>query len=323
LEPGIIISLQNIVRDCQEELGTFTGIGGPRLSAFWKDALDNCPKSWLKETRSEMLSSAVRSGYWDTAQQLFARLQREFPQNPKFHFAWIALCQIQADKLPAGDKMGPSLKMLASRSMQAIVGNTIMKKDTTRKLTAPADLRLLYQIYNKQGLLSELLEVLNSPDIGISSDVGKNDIEFVLIKMNAMSELKQWIELRKLCLGGIERLCQHYETAGRITADVPNKLAWAVAWQPWRTALNITLEAAVSGSADDILMLAERYLRVDSQHRNAGNAVLLYRYLFDKPQLEAACRQFFDWHASRVSCFDDLRQVVEGLDTTQRVSGPP
>jgi hypothetical protein len=70
LEPGIILSLQNIVRDSQEELCIFTGVAGPRLSAFWKDALDQCPKQWLKETRSEMLSSALRTGYWDIAQQV-------------------------------------------------------------------------------------------------------------------------------------------------------------------------------------------------------------------------------------------------------------
>jgi hypothetical protein len=77
LEPGIILSLQNIVRDCQEELGTFTGVAGPRLSALWKDALDQCPKQWLKETRSEMLSSALRTGYGDIAQQV------KYPLRPR------------------------------------------------------------------------------------------------------------------------------------------------------------------------------------------------------------------------------------------------
>jgi hypothetical protein len=216
--------------------------------------------------------------------------------------------------------MGQSLKMLANRSLKAVVENTTAKKSTTRKLVSSADLRLLCQIYSRQGLIQELLEILDSPDIGINSDVSKKDVEFILIKMNALSELRRWNELRQYCLSGLEQLCQHYEAAGRTTFDVPNELAWAVSWQPWRTALNATIEDPSSGPSEDMLHLIERYLALDPQHRNAGNALLLYRYLFDKSQLLNTCIAFFKAHETRVSCFDDLRQVVEGLDIQQRVS---
>jgi hypothetical protein len=250
-------------------------------------------------------------------------MQREYPQNPRFHFAWIVLCQIQADKLPAGDRMGQSLKMLANRSLKAVVENTKGKKASIRKLTSSTDLRLLYQVYSRQGLLEDLLEILDDPDIGINSVVGKNDVEFVLIKMNILSELHRWPELRQFCLGGLGQLCQHYEAARMVTVDQPSELAWAVAWQPWKTALNATIEDSSLGSAEDVLKLSDRYLALDPQHRNAGNALLLYRYLFDKSQLLEACKTFFEAHASRVSCSDDLRQVVEGLRSEQRVSRQP
>ncbi|KIW01641.1 uncharacterized protein PV09_06827 [Verruconis gallopava] len=279
LEPGLIISLQNIVRDCQEELGNFTGVGGARLSSLWKDALDQCPKQWLKDLRGEMLSSALRNGYWDIAQQLFARLQRELPQNSKYHFAWIALCQIQADKLPKDDKMGQSLKLLASRSLRAIVDNTAARKDTIKKLTAPADLRLLCQVYSCQGLFEDLLDVLNHPEMGITSHVGKHDVEFVLIKMDVLCKLKRWRELEDFCMEGLEKLCSHYEAAGKITQDVPNHLAWAVSWQPWKTALNAIVEDGSSGSPEDIFNLAQKYLTMDPHHRNAGNAMAFCDYL--------------------------------------------
>jgi hypothetical protein len=62
--------LQNVLRDCQEELGTFTGVGGARLAALWKDALDQCPKQFLKDMQAEMLNASLRNGYWDIAQQV-------------------------------------------------------------------------------------------------------------------------------------------------------------------------------------------------------------------------------------------------------------
>jgi N-terminal acetyltransferase B complex non-catalytic subunit len=77
-------------------------------------------------------------------------------------------------------------------------------------------------------------------------------------------------------------------------------------------------EDRASGSPDDVLKLAQRYLEVDPHHRNAGNAVLLHHSLFSKAQLLPSCKTFFEAHNSRGSCFDDLKQAVEGLDNEQR-----
>jgi N-terminal acetyltransferase B complex non-catalytic subunit len=208
--------------------------------------------------------------------------------------------------------------MLASRSLKAVVDNTLEKKATPKVLSSSADLRLLYQVYQRQGLLAELIDILNNPDIGITSDVGKNDVEFVDVKINTLVELKRWKDLRLFCIAGLEALCKHYEAAAKITQDVPNELGWVVAWQPWRCAVTASQEDRSSGSPDDVLKLAHRYLEVDPHHRNAGNAVLLHHSLFSKAQLLSSCKTFFEAHSSRVSCFDDLKQVVEGLESEQR-----
>jgi hypothetical protein len=59
---------------------------------------------------------------------LFARLQKEFPQNPRYHFAWIAMSQIQADAMDPDDKMAQSLRLLALRSLKAAVDNALNDK---------------------------------------------------------------------------------------------------------------------------------------------------------------------------------------------------
>jgi hypothetical protein len=60
--------------------------------------------------------------------QLFARLQKEFPQNPQYHFAWIAMSQIQADAMDPNDKMAQSLRLLALRSLRAAIDNALNDK---------------------------------------------------------------------------------------------------------------------------------------------------------------------------------------------------
>ena len=60
--------------------------------------------------------------------QLFARLQKENPTSPHYHFTWIALSQLQAKAMPSDARMAQSLKMLASRSLQAAVDNTLADK---------------------------------------------------------------------------------------------------------------------------------------------------------------------------------------------------
>lgn len=316
------------MRDVQEDLGTYNGTGGAKLAGLWKDTLDVVgSKGYFKysgdnsryDPKVEMLHAAFRNGYWDLGQQLFARLQRSNPENARYHFAWIALCQIQADKLPKDDKMASSLKMLASRSLKAVVDNSLAKKSTPKVLSSPSDLRLLCQVYKKQGMLAELVHVLDHPDIGITSDVGKNDVQFVQEKLDALTTLGRWKEIKDYCFDGLEKLYKHYKAASKITQEVPNELGWAVAWHPWKQALD-AIKNIDGLSADDILKLAQQYLELDPHHRNAGNAILKHHLLYRKDALLASCQTFFEAHSTRVSCFDDLRQVVEGLSMEEKTT---
>ena len=70
LEPALIVTVQNVIRDCQEELGTFNGVAGPKLAGLWKDSLDVAPRFMQQEIRGEMLESALRAEYWDLPPQV-------------------------------------------------------------------------------------------------------------------------------------------------------------------------------------------------------------------------------------------------------------
>ena len=76
LEPPLLVTLQNLVRDCQEVLGTANGVAGPRLAGMWKDVLDLAPKFMQNDIRGEMLSCAVTAEYWDLPPQVRSKLER-------------------------------------------------------------------------------------------------------------------------------------------------------------------------------------------------------------------------------------------------------
>jgi len=66
----MIVEIQDIIAKCQESLGTFSCMGGSKLSSLWKDALDQTPKKGSRRVQSEMFRAALYNEYWDLAQQV-------------------------------------------------------------------------------------------------------------------------------------------------------------------------------------------------------------------------------------------------------------
>jgi N-terminal acetyltransferase B complex non-catalytic subunit len=166
--------------------------------------------------------------------QLFARLQKENPKAPQYHFAWIALSEMQASRMPKDDKMAASLKMLAYRSLKAAADNTIAKKDAPRQITSAKELRLVAQIYRQQNYDDDLLVVLDSPQIGIESEVGKNDVEFIRVKMEILSQKQKWKDLREFCFSSLDKLCIYREDSTKSIEETPGNIAWADDWHVWK-----------------------------------------------------------------------------------------
>jgi hypothetical protein len=151
----IIPEIQEITASCQHALATFNYAAGPKLAALWKDTLDKSRGRVGREMRAHMFRAAWKDEYWDLTQQvraifdfipfkkffsnitnwgmlmisqLFARLQKEFPDVPQYHFAWIVFSQLQASKMSKDDRMAQNLQLLAFRSLKAAIDNTLNKK---------------------------------------------------------------------------------------------------------------------------------------------------------------------------------------------------
>lgn len=316
LEIAVIVEIQDITAECQEALGKFSHVGGAKLSGLWKDALDQTPKHRIKKVYEEMYRVALSNEHWDIAQQLFARLQKENPKLSRYHFAWAALSQMQAEKLPIDDRMGQNLKLLAFRSLKAAVENTIAKKETPRTVASASELRLVAEIYRKQGFDAELLDILNNDDIGIESSVGKNDVEFIRVKIDILKKLERWDELASLCTSSLDKLCQQQEQTTSAAEDIPTSLAWADDWYIWENA--IVSKSKLEQTNDEVTGILQRYLALKTKNRNAGRASLLNQSINNKPGLFDECKRFFDLHKSSRACFEDLRQFLLELSEDER-----
>lgn len=144
---------------------------------------------------------------------------------------------MQAESLPADDRMGQNLKMLAFRSLKAAVDNTIGQKETPRIIDSASKLRLVAEIYRKQGFDEDLLAILDRDDIGIESSVGKNDVEFIRVKLDILKKLQRWEGLASVCTSSLNKLCQQKEQTASAAEDIPTSLAWADDWYIWEHAV--------------------------------------------------------------------------------------
>jgi N-terminal acetyltransferase B complex non-catalytic subunit len=155
---------------------------------------------------------------------------------------------MQADKMLDDDKTSQNLRMLAYRSLQAAVKNTLDKKDAPRKILSAKELRLVTQIYHQQNYDNELLTILDSPEIGIDSEVGKNDVEFIRAKIEALLKLEKWEDLTTMCFSNLEKLCSHREEHPSTIEATPGNIAWADDWFVWRTLVNASTHTSKSES---------------------------------------------------------------------------
>lgn len=67
-----------------------------------------------------------------------------------------------------------------------------------RAIQTPEELSLLVKIYEAQNRHDELLEILDSQNLGISSRIAQNDWSFVRTKMLILEKLGRWEEGLKL-----------------------------------------------------------------------------------------------------------------------------
>lgn len=339
LDPELLSEIQYLIAQCQQSTLTFNHLSNPSLSALWKQAQDKSSGLDLRNVRKAMFKAAWRDEYWDLAQQLFARLQKEYPNQAQYHFAWIACSQMQATLMPKDDKMAQNLKLLAFRSLKAVIENTKNKKDTPRKLSDSHQLRLINTIYSAQNETEELFGVYSDDALDAITSIGANNIEFIRNKLEVLRKADRQQELFTFTYGSLKALLE-----ARLTASPKRKaenmekgqgtlqmsLSWADDWHVWKA----LIDSQEKGQTDEtygthivvdtytdhffraiesISTLIEDFLKANPGDRNANRAYLTWTTAHNRVGLLDAIIRTFTSQCSRRACFGDLKQFLTGL----------
>ncbi|KAF2405319.1 hypothetical protein EJ06DRAFT_525845 [Trichodelitschia bisporula] len=312
IDVQLVAEVMGTMVQAERDHGTYKHIAGPHVWALWADILDRRPKT--RDVRNSIVSMAAEDGYWDVAQQFYARMQKEHPKVADFHFYWVAYSQL----LGAVKEDGGMMKMLASRSLKAAIDSVRAKKDTPRRIQNEQHLRLLTAIYMKQGLYEELVDVLVDPDIGIESPVGKNDVEFIRLKLQALGRQGKWRDLYDLLLSAHKSYLVAQSTNRATKTGVQSLNEWIDSFSMWDILLTATQFLGDEKAKDEVINLLLKYLEHNERSRNPGIAMLRYHVIFDKADLLRSCEKFFDVHSGHRSCYEDLVDYVLELPEQQR-----
>lgn len=68
-----------------------------------------------------------------------------------------------------------------------------------RSIQTPQELKLLQHIVQEEAGTRELLDLLQSPNLGPYSKAAKGEWEFIKARMNALQELEMWQDLFNTC----------------------------------------------------------------------------------------------------------------------------
>lgn len=231
-DPELVSGIQETYANSRQAIEQkISRIGGQFLSDIWTGAIDGLSKQQKKPYYQHMYRASIRDGFWDIAQQLFNRLQKEDPTNAHYHFMWIAFTHLRAQACAVEDvKNRDTFQNLAFRSLEVAVANTLKRKDTPRTIHSSQALELLQQVYRSQSKFEELLEVLNNPVIGIDSELIKGDAAWRRLKWDALQGSGNCEALYDSCFSLLNALLEAIDPA---TGAIPLDLVWVYDMSSW------------------------------------------------------------------------------------------
>ncbi|KAJ5194007.1 N-acetyltransferase B complex non-catalytic subunit [Penicillium cf. griseofulvum] len=283
-------------------------------SAIWERAAKAKSQDHALQMRWFMFG--YEAGDWKSAQKAAMSLQKNFPRERKYYFWAIFLCYLVSDDAASSDMDRKLFGTLAYRFAQKAVAdvppNPTDLLSPTRAIQTAEELLLVIRVFESQYRWEEIVQVLNSHNVGLSSRIVNNDRTFMIAKVMALGAAGLWEE--------------GYSYAKSLLA-VPDDEAERNAlherddWKYWNL-----LIAAVRhldkdpGLLSDTQQHIEKFIEFSPKSRNAHIALMdvaltgLKRGERTEDDLVAACQRYFDQHKHKLYAFKDLRGVLETRD---------
>ncbi|PYI06608.1 hypothetical protein BO78DRAFT_343164 [Aspergillus sclerotiicarbonarius CBS 121057] len=283
------------------------------LRSIWEKASKANPREL--DIQMRWFDYAFDGDDWKSAQKAAMALQSNFPKTRKYHLWAIFLSYLVSIDEASSETDRKLFGMLAyrmvSKAAESVPSDSKELLSPPRAIQSAEELLLLIKVFESQGRHAEIVKVLDSENLGISSRVIQNDWSFVGDKLSNLEKAQMWTE----------GLAYTKELLAIPTNEVERKaLQERDDWAVWHLLIAATKQINSSDATAETQKFLDDFIAAAPKSRNAQLARLdLVHWSFQSGNLKSddlisACQEYFDHNKHKLYCFGDLRSYVPALD---------
>ncbi|KAF3481657.1 uncharacterized protein GIQ15_04416 [Arthroderma uncinatum] len=303
----------NILQDTLNEVGGH----GDTARALWQNAAKAKPQDLEVQLRWFRVSSDA--GDWKTAQKAAMSLQNNFPKTRKYYFWAIFMCYLIANDTASSETDRKLFGTLAYRMISKAAGS--VPTDPKELLSIPRaiqtaeELFLLIKIYESQSRNDELIELLNSEHLGVTSRIAQNEWLFVTNKLSVIEKGGHWEQ-------AISFTKELLTLDDSVTAESKPDAKYEERddWKVWNLLLLATKKIEKPEAFRETEEVISNYIKKRPASRNAQLASLELKLQgietrkSTSEDVLSGCVQYFDRNQRKIYCFNDLQRYLIELD---------
>ncbi|KAH8428707.1 MDM20/NAA25 family protein [Aspergillus melleus] len=290
-------------------------IGGQAdaMRSIWERASKAKPQDL--DLQMKWFELAFDGDDWKSAQKAAMTLQSNFPKDRRYYFWAIFLSYLVAvdeSSSEAESKLfGTLAYRMASKAADSVPSDPKELLSPPRAIQNAEELLLLAKIFESQGRHAELVNILNSQSVGISSRIIQNDWSFVGVKLSSLEKAQMWTE----GLSYTKDLL-----AIPTTEDERKALQEHDDWAVWSLLVAAVRNINNQETLEETQKFINGFIESEPKSRNAQLARLdLIHFQFQSGNLKAdelvaACQEYFDRNKNKLYCFGDLQTYLSALD---------
>ncbi|KMP09176.1 hypothetical protein CIHG_03505 [Coccidioides immitis H538.4] len=292
------------------------------LRELWQNAAKANPQDEDIQLRWFTLASEAED--WKTAQKAAMSLQINFPKTRRYYFWAIFMCYLIAadagSSLADKTLFGTLAYRMISKAADSVPTDPKELLSPGRAIQTAEELLLLIKIYSQQGRYNDIVDILNSQHLGVTSRIAQSDWSFVTAKLATLEKAALWeqgLSYTKELLSLPDELAE----GGKLPPNYEEKDDWQV----WSLLLTAVENVQMEGAFKDVEEFIENHIAKRPKSRNAQLARLdlTSRQVSKGKRLSPAdlltgCKIYFDNNKTKLYCFNDLRRYLTILDESFR-----
>ncbi|KAB8199981.1 N-acetyltransferase B complex non catalytic subunit-domain-containing protein [Aspergillus parasiticus] len=283
------------------------------MRTLWERASKAKPQDLDLQMR--WFTYAFEGDDWKSAQKAAMTLQNNFPKTRKYYLWAIFLSHLvatdQASSEPDRKLFGTLAYRMVSKAADSVPSDPKELLSPPRAIQGPEELLLLVKIFESQGRHDEIVKILDSENLGLSSRVIQNDWSFVGVKLSSLEKAEMWTQ----------GLSYARELLAIPTNEAEKKaLQERDDWAVWKLLVISTRKMNTQETTIETLKFIGDFLDVVPNSRNAQLARLdlihsgVLAGTSKTEDLVSTCQEYFDNNKNKLYCFSDLQLYLAALD---------